>query len=468
MAAADDDLVQIEVGDRVYSYSMTVTPPEDSAIVLREKEGLTNGVLDLKSFVEDLGRLGKYVRVAYNGIGAAGPKFQDLQNEVQRLGFDISKLCDKSAVTIFNFKTTTRTVLFELKAAYQFLLRNKSKMALNSFVTLGKLAGKMAKAAEDLQKEFEHQQKKVEAALENISNKKAEETIRIKDIAAEQDKIEEAIETQKRLAMEYEKLENEERDKRHRYERKADKAISKSGSGFWGSLGNIITKSFGLGSMFDDGSKAAAKASQWRQLSIDKLENEKAQRKLKQDALQQMAELMHELKFKKEDKELSDLAGKALHKASLSVREIISLLGLATLFWNQIKDQCQRLADDGLKDQIETYIAEYPEDCVEYWSSDLFKEQMFIYISKWVALHSVSSTYMKQIKLTQKDLYEYMKDNPTYQESKDNLQQLVSEFEKDLKAAQEDIKEQNFKTDKEIQKLKDKKKADETKEKDEL
>ncbi len=453
------DLVEIQIDDKTFEYSMTVTPSEDNPVVEIEKEGL-RGMLDLESFVQDLGRVGKYVRVAYNGIGAAGPEFQDLQIQVQRLGFDISKLCDKSAVTIASFKTTTRTVLFELKAAYQFLLKNKEIMALDSFSALAKLAEKMAKAAENLQKEFEKQEAKVKDTLEETMSRRAKESIKISDIRDQQEKTKVNVKIQEDLAKEHGKLEAESRAERQRYERKEDKALS-SKSSFLGRLGNAITSRFGLGNLFDDGSDGAAKASRWREKSIQKLEIEKDQRKQKQAALQLMAELMHDIKAMEGKKELVDIAVKALHKASGSMRQLIHLLSQAALFWNQLREHCEGLADDELQRKIEKMFANYSEeDRRDYWTSNQFKQRMFFYISKWVALHSVSSTYLDQIKLTQRDLYNYILENPTYEESRQNLKDLVGDFEKDLASAHEQIEEQNFKANKEIQQLKTELKAE--------
>ena len=41
-----------------------------------------------------------FLKLAYNGVNAAGPRFADLQIEVQRLGYDIARLCNESSVTI--------------------------------------------------------------------------------------------------------------------------------------------------------------------------------------------------------------------------------------------------------------------------------------------------------------------------------------------------------------------------------
>lgn len=460
-AGESSDMVEIEIGDEVFQYSITTNPPVDSPIVEAEKETL-RGALDLESFVKDLGRVGKYIRVAYNGVGAAGPKFQELQIEVQRLGFDISKLCDKSAVTIASFKTTTRTVLFELKAAYQFLLKNREIIALDSFSVIAELAAKMAKAAEKLQREFEGQDSKVLHTLEQTQRVGAEEKLKISDLGAEQEKTRINVQIQEDLAKEHRKLEEEARAERRRYERKEDKAMS-SKSGFLNRLGNVVTSYFGLGNLFEDDSGAALKANRWRQKSIEKLENEKEQMKLKQDALQLMAEMVHDIKAMGEERDLAGVATKALHKASGSLKQLIHLLRQASLFWNHLKEHCERLADDKLQQKIQKFVAEFSEEeRRDYWTSNEFKQRMFFFISKWVALHSVSSDYLEHIKLTQQDLYRYIQENPTHEESRRNLQDLGDNFEKDLISAQAEIEKRKIKANKELQQLTAEQKSEKT------
>ena len=181
----------VKIGET--EYSILTEPAESSAVVLAEKDKL-NGSLDLKVLVDDLGRVGKFIRIAYNAIGAGGarPELTKLQIEVQNLGYDITKLCDKSAITVAKFKSTSGTILEELKGAYQYLLDGLEDMAVDSLANLSTLAGKMAAAAEELQKDFEKQEMKVRATLENTmtTNTKLAESakeMKIKQIELKED-----------------------------------------------------------------------------------------------------------------------------------------------------------------------------------------------------------------------------------------------------------------------------------------
>ena len=66
----------------------------------------------------DLGRVGKFVRVAYNGVAA----YTELQIMVCGIGYNVTKLCDKSAVIMAKFKPASGSILRNLQLAYQFLL----------------------------------------------------------------------------------------------------------------------------------------------------------------------------------------------------------------------------------------------------------------------------------------------------------------------------------------------------------
>ena len=54
------------------------------------------GSIDLDVLVDDLRHVGDFVRIAYNGVAG----YTDLQIKIRRIGYDVTKLCDKLAVTV--------------------------------------------------------------------------------------------------------------------------------------------------------------------------------------------------------------------------------------------------------------------------------------------------------------------------------------------------------------------------------
>ena len=80
-------------------YCLSEVPAFGFKVVKAEKEKLL-GAVDLKMLVNDLGRIGTFICIAYNGVGAAGPKFIESSIDVQNLGYDITMLCDQSVLTV--------------------------------------------------------------------------------------------------------------------------------------------------------------------------------------------------------------------------------------------------------------------------------------------------------------------------------------------------------------------------------
>ena len=125
----------VEIGG--VEYHLDIVPTAESTVVAEEKEQLLSAV-DLKTLVNDLRRVGAFIRIAYNGVGAAGPKFTQIQIDIQDLGYDVAKLCDKSALTVSKFKHASATVLTDLQATYEYLLDNLEEMAVETLSSISK------------------------------------------------------------------------------------------------------------------------------------------------------------------------------------------------------------------------------------------------------------------------------------------------------------------------------------------
>ena len=152
------DELEVVIDDT--TYSLVVPPRSDTELVVAERKKLL-GHIDLKTLVEDLSHVGKCIRVASNGVTAAGPKFTELQIEIQDLGYDVTKLCDKSAITVSKFQRACATIITDLQATYEYLLDNLEDVALDTLASVSKLAGQMAEAAKELQEAFDNQANKV-------------------------------------------------------------------------------------------------------------------------------------------------------------------------------------------------------------------------------------------------------------------------------------------------------------------
>lgn len=457
--AASQVSTNVKIDDT--EYSILAAPEESSAVVLAQKDKL-NGSLDLKTLVDDLGRVGKFIRIAYNAIGAGGPKAEltKLQIEVQNLGYDITKLCDKSAITVAKFKSTSGTILEELKGAYQYLLDGLEDMAVDSLACLSDLAGKMALAAEELQKDFEEQEKKVRATLENTMKTQTDEANLAKEMEIREKELKEKEKNQKDMIEKYRKDQEEAKEERKKYEQLQDKEIANMKTGIMESVVNAVTSDLplvrNLGTkLFGAGREDARKrADEWKEKAIRKLEDEKENRRLRYEGMEKMTEFLVEMEKCKDQQSESEKAVKFLHQACGALRQLSIVMMRAALFWTQLKQHCQELADDSMKKQIESGMEKYSEEKrKKVWTSQSFKVKAVTYYAKWVALYSMCNEYIGHIRLTQSELYTYIAENPTHEESRQRLDDLVKNFSADLSLAQEDIKKLDFKANEDIKQI---------------
>lgn len=218
-------LSKLEIDIEGEIYCLDKIPDENSAVVKQETEKLL-GALDLKTLVDDLGRVGSFIRIAYNGVGAAGPKFTDNQIEIQRLGYDVTKLCDKSALTVAKFKKASSSILTDLQSMYEYLLDNLEEMALETLSAVSKLTGEMQEAAIELNKEFVQEEEKVKDALEKTQKARGAEAMRIKEMQKECEKMELEKNKQEQLMEEHKRVEEEAEARCCDLELKEDQAIS--------------------------------------------------------------------------------------------------------------------------------------------------------------------------------------------------------------------------------------------------
>ena len=128
---ADSDKPKREVEIDGECYALDKIPSENSGVVKAEMEKLL-GAIDLKALVSDLGRVGGFIRIAYNAVGAAGYQLTKEQIKIQRLGYDITKLCDKSALTVAKFKKASSSILTVLQCTYGYL-RGARNVAVISY-----------------------------------------------------------------------------------------------------------------------------------------------------------------------------------------------------------------------------------------------------------------------------------------------------------------------------------------------
>ena len=455
----DDVSVKIE-GE---TFSMLEIPDVRSQLVKRSKKGLLNGSLDLASLVSELAKLGSFIRVAYNGVAGC----TELQIKVQRVGYTITKLTDKSAVTVQNFKSASNTVLQELQGTYEFLLDGLEEMALETLSLLSKVAENMAKAAEELHTDFDAATTDVIEALVDTQREKGCQEKQKQKMKDEQEEFERN--RKKAQALQKDALEAEEKFDKLYYEaqEREDEALESEGS-ILKSISNSLTSVFGAGvalvkrdleklseNLGKIGSNSRYKdaKNQANKEKMRHLDDMKEQRKIRMEANQQCIEFVERIKNCKDNESLADVAIEALHNSVGALKFLSDIMINAGTFWRQIQKHCEALAQKDIQQMVERAMKLPDEKRLKVWTSSAFKRKAVNYYSKWVALDDVCGAYILQMKETRQDLHAYLRENPTIEQSRENVRRLAESFGDILNLEQKKIADKDTEEQEEMKAL---------------
>lgn len=429
-------------------YSITKQPPEKSGLVVALKDDLY-GELNLKQLVDHLKSVARFIRITYYATGAAPPvkEVQDIRIDVYHLGSNISKLCDQSASTVASFRSTSRTVLNELQAAYEYMIDGLEDEAIDSFAALSEHAEKMARAAEKMKNRFEEQANEVDKiAVKTMKTQSAHER-KAEDEKVKQAKLEEDRKLAEKMQEDYRKYEESAREERRRYQEKEDAEIGDLDTGFLATVGRWIL-----------GRSGKEKADEFRKKKIEFLQEEMKNRKLRQDEMAKQAAVLKNMAECRFDEIEYTMVAEFLHHAVSALKGLAAVMQKAVFFWEKLQEHCKTLAEDGIKKRVERVMKlESEEKRVKIWTSMAFKKQAITYFAKWVAVYSMCGDYQSEIGLTQKELYLYITENPTREECRAKLRELCHDFNKDADIAQAKSKELDSRTMKEIEGLKESK-----------
>ena len=448
------DELQVVIADT--TYSLMELPRTDTQLVVAERAKLL-GKIDLKALVQDLGCVGKCIRVAYNGVTAAGPKFTELQIEIQDLCYDVTKLCDKSAITVSKFKRACTTILSDLQTTHEYLLDNFEDLALETLAAVSKIAGQMAAAAEELHKDFEDEAMKVRGVAKKTKREHGAQATLVQDRKQEEEELKIKYEHQQKVIEDARKAEEEAERTYREYEMKEDKAIENLGDGnLLTRVANGLTSKFFGTRLFDVQGTKQQKISHWKKKKREALEKRKERESMRKEAYQQLTDFAVSIGKCNGEKEMAEAAVQALHKAMNGLQMLAALMIQAALFWKQMEEHCKALGEDKMKQTVENAMQRYDDaKRRKLWTSNGFKTDAVNFYAGWVALDGVCGEYMLAIQETQRDLYKYITENPSYEEAEVNVKKLAIEFQKDLQEVQKAIKERETETDEEIRSLED-------------
>eukprot|EP00731_Ephydatia_muelleri_P038244 Em0690g1a len=380
-------------------YQLNITPTSKQRLVMQAREMLLEEI-EMNTLASDLRLVGSFVRLSYNAVGAAGPKYTTVQIEIQTLGFDITKLCDTSALTLGLFRSSARTILDTLHSTYEFLLSGLEDVAADNFYSIKKLAQDMEKAARELHSKFDSQVSKTEDVLKNVQKAKGEAALESERMQKEREKTEQERKIADDLRMKAAKKEQEAEAQVKEEELKVEQA------------------SENIGRYHCHHEKC-------------KKEHQDAAEKCKKERVEMMEKLVkfaNSLSSLSTEKEFSDKAVTSLHEAISALKHLAAIMLHAANFWIILEKHCETLHNYGLGDLMQKYMAKDESVRKRLWISAPFKKQAVQFCCRWVVLYDVCTDYLEPLKETRAELYKYITENPTWEQSKQNVQELAKVF----------------------------------------
>ena len=163
------------------------------------------------------------------------------------------------------------------------------------------------------------------------------------------------------------------------------------------------------------------------------LEQKKKERDQRREAIQQCIEFTQKIISCKNDNDLAEVTINALHNSVGALKCLSATMMQATRFWEMMQLQCKELASRDMKDKVEKMIGMPKEERRNIWTSTGFKRDAVRHYTRWVLLDDLSSVYRLQIQNTSRELYKYLKENPTPEHAKRNMRHQAADLKEDLK-----------------------------------
>ena len=395
--------------------SVVEKPPKDCQAVIKARNDIL-GAVDLNGLLFNLVTVGKFIRIAYYSV--AGDT--DLQIATRELGFEISELCDDSGLTINKFGMTADSIVTDLTGAYQFFHDDMEEMVITSIESVGYSAKQMAEAAEELCRRFQNKKEEVLGICRKTALNKSMEEKQM-DVESKRQEREQqlAAEEEKKLQKEIESATAEE-------EKVAEKLASNAAD---------VTMTFGVYPVYHI-SKAARALAQDRIDCVHRNRVDKVNRQ--REALKEMEKCAEAItQCSNKEMNVRDQAIPALHGAIRALSNLAIIMHKAADFSKSMQQMCEERKLDALLKISRKY-----EDSLRVYQSKAVKRRAVKMYVLWVAMETVCDNYIKKIKVSREELYSYLSENPTIEESKARIQLLCRELKERIDKENEKMEKQ--------------------------
>ena len=154
-------------------------------------------------------------------------------------------------------------------------------------------------------------------------------------------------------------------------------------------------------------------------------EEHEKQRKL---ARIKMAEAAQKIASFQNEVEVKESSQYCLNQAVSALREIQDIMLSTSKFWKDTEAICKNVTEHDFTKKVSKINNRSQSSRKSLWESKTFKTQALTYYGKWVALKHVCIDAGKQLSFAQEDVHKYLRENPSPEEAKHLMKELVNKL----------------------------------------
>ena len=139
------------------------------------------------------------------------------------------------------------------------------------------------------------------------------------------------------------------------------------------------------------------------------------------EAAQKIASFQNEV-------EVKESSQYCLNEAVLALREIQDIMINTSKFWKDTEAICKNVTEHSFTKKVSTMNNRSQSSRKTLWGSKTFKAQALTYYGKWVALKYVCIDAGKQLSFAQEDVHKCLRENPSPEEAKHLIKELVNKL----------------------------------------
>lgn len=405
---SDANSLTVKICNETYSPTQELTIYD--RVVVEEHRDLRK-ILDMNILHLAVHNITSYVRMASNGIHAAGPNYVETDIEILSIMFNLNSLCNQMLENLTKFEMTARRVTDRRYAAYEYLIDDQEGMAKKMISATELDVEEMIEVAVNLSNSALTMISKVVSTFENVKGIKRKQDIKLDYLQRERIKLLNATARQMEKVEEAKERRDEAESRAADYKRKEDEELQKMSSAreFIKELANYLSNSAGLGDVFRSTSeKIVKKFSEYH-------EKEKRVKEEETMIMNEEMVILTDLALRIADidavvgseESIASAVVAALHHAIGALLNIYNVLDQVAEFWKTL-----RVVGN---DIIERYQS---HSDFESWKRPSNVKRYIRLSARCVALSLVCKELRDDMQIARRELKQCIQENPTYEQSR--------------------------------------------------